>query len=134
MTKQARADTVGDAHLHESCKYAYERRGVKECPACKVSFITHEPSPLGEKAARRETDHFNDVPTKRRRGARATNEANEDEDEEDELEDELEDEEGMLSQSQIQSQTQSQQTQDNSQPPRLNARPARNGVSFASSG
>lgn len=126
------AETIGDAHIHESCLAAYQRRGVNECPACKTSFVTHEPSPLGEKAASRETDHLRRGPSKRRRGAGAQNGAEDDEDEDDESEDELEEEEGMLSQSQNQTQSQQIRTQPeaSSQRPRQNSRPARNGVSY----
>ena len=121
----AEADSSGDVHLHESCRAAYERRGLKSCPSCKTSFEIQEPSPLGEKAASRETDHYKAGPTKRRRGVKAQQTA-EDEDE-DELESELEEEEGMVSQDQ--SPSQPAQSQGDTQPTSQVTRLARSGVS-----
>lgn len=134
--KETGAETVGDAHIHESCLAAYQRRGVNECPACKTSFVTHEPSPIGEKAASRETDHLRRGPSRRRRGAGAQNGADQEEgdEEESEDEDEMEEEEGMVGESQSQTQSQQIQTQPeaSSRRPRHNSRPVRNGVSCPS--
>lgn len=123
------ADDSGNAHIHESCMNAFKRHRGNNCPACKVSFDEVKPSPLGEKAVSRESDHFRTAPGKsRKRPSNADQQEEEDELDDEDL-DELEDEEGMVSsQNQRQTQTQSQGGE-----PSPRSRRGRNGVSFSHS-
>lgn len=99
----------GEAHIHESCLNSFKRHRGNVCPKCETSYDQVPPSPLGEKATSRETDHFRTGPSRRKGGRRsgANEEEEEEDDDDDEVDDELEEEEGEgMSQSQVETQTQ----------------------------